>query len=428
MRVVIALSLSIFVVSYARAADDILIADFEGETYKEWKTTGTAFGTGPARGTLANQNPVTGYLGKGLVNTYLGGDKTTGTLTSPSFRVQRRYINFLIGGGNYPGETCINLLKDGKVIRTATGGNAEELDWHAWDVGELAGQDVVIQIVDTRTGGWGHINIDHIIQSDARREPGPVTRDFVIAQRYLHLPVKTGAPMKRVAFLVDGKVVRDFDIELSDTPAFFAFADVARFQGKTLTVSVRKLPEGPRALEHVTASDALPDSAYREKDRPQFHFTSRVGWLNDPNGLVYLDEEYHLYYQHNPYGWNWGNMHWGHAVSKDLVHWKELPIALYPRRHGDWCFSGSAVVDKANNGGWKSGDADVLVAAFTSTGRGECIAYSTNRGQTWKASEGNPVVKHAGRDPKLVWHEQRKKLVMAVYGECDGKRWIAFHS
>src|SRR5262245_56942286 len=103
MRLILTQSIALLTLSVARAADDIFIADFEGETYKEWKTTGTAFGTGPARGTLANQNPVTGYLGKGLVNTYLGGDKTTGTLTSPSFRVQRRYINFLIGGGNYPG-------------------------------------------------------------------------------------------------------------------------------------------------------------------------------------------------------------------------------------------------------------------------------------------------------------------------------------
>lgn len=433
MRFALALMVAALTLSLVRAADDILIADFDGDTYGDWKLTGTAFGTRPARGTLPNQMPVSGYLGKGLVNSYFGGDKSIGTLTSPPFKVQRRYINFLIGGGGYPGETCINLLKEGKVVRTATGpnnrsGGTEELDWHAWDVSEFAGKDVVIQIVDTRTGGWGHINIDHIYQSDTKQNSGPVTRDFVIARRYLHLPVKTGASKKRLTFLVEGKVVREFDIELSDAPGFFTFADVAAFRGKTLTVSASKLPEGPKLLEKVTASDELPGRPYREKDRPQFHFTSRVGWLNDPNGLVYLDGEYHLFYQHNPYGWNWGNMHWGHAVSKDLVHWKELPIALYPRRHGDWCFSGSAVVDKANTGGWKTGDADVMVAAFTSTGRGECIVYSNDRGRTWKEHEGNPVVKHAGRDPKVIWHEPTKKWVMAVYDEFESKRWIAFHS
>ena len=208
----------------------------------------------------------------------------------------------------------------------------------------MIGKNVVIQIVDKRTGGWGHINIDHIYQSDTKRDSGPATRDIVIAKRYLHLPVKTGAPMKRMKFLVDGNVVREFDIELSDGPGFFAFADVAAFHGKALTVAVNKLAEGPKVLERMTASDELPAAVapYKEASRPQFHFTSRVGWLNDPNGLVYLGGEYHLFYQHNPYGWNWGNMHWGHAVSKDLVRGRKARSLLYPPRHGDWCFSGSA--------------------------------------------------------------------------------------
>src|SRR5437763_14518810 len=115
---------------------------------------------------------------------------------------------------------------------------------------------------------------------------------------------------------------------------------------------------------------------YDESFRPQFHFTPPRNWMNDPNGLVYYEGEYHLFYQHNPFGWDWGNMHWGHAVSKDLIHWQELPIALYPQKYGDWCFSGSAVVDPHNTAGFKKGDEDALVAAFTSTGRGECIADS----------------------------------------------------
>src|SRR5262249_2854981 len=139
-------------------APDILIADFEGPDYGAWKTTGTAFGTGPARGTLPKQMPVTGFLGKGLVNSYLGGDASTGTLTSPPLKIERPYINFLIGGGKFPGKTCINLLVGGKVVRTATGpndqpGGSEHLDWHSWDVKELLGKEAVIEIVDRATGG-----------------------------------------------------------------------------------------------------------------------------------------------------------------------------------------------------------------------------------------------------------------------------------
>jgi fructan beta-fructosidase len=151
--------------------------------------------------------------------------------------------------------------------------------------------------------------------------------------------------------------------------------------------------------------------------------------LNDPNGLVYSQGEWHLFYQHNPYGWNWGNMHWGHAVSRDLLHWQELPTAIYPKQWGDWAFSGSAVVDARNTSGFKSGKEDVLVAAYTSTGRGECIVYSNDRGRTWTEYDGNPVVKHSGRDPKLIWHAPTSRWVMAVYDEPPKiERGIAFYT
>ncbi len=193
---------------------------------------------------------------------------------------------------------------------------------------------------------------------------------------------------------------------------------------------VNRLAEDSTALQQVTQADEIwaASKVYREPLRAQTHFSPRRGWNNDPNGLVYAQGEYHLYFQHNPYGWNWGNMHWGHAVSHDLVHWQELPIAIYPKRFGDWAFSGSAVVDRTNTSGWKQGDNDLLVAAFTSTGRGECIGYSCDRGRTWTEYEGNPVVKHDGRDPRLLWHEPTKRWVMAVYDESEEKRWIAFYT
>jgi len=426
----------------AIAADDILVVDFEGPDYGVWTATGEAFGPGPARGTLPDQMPVEGFLGQGLVNSYFHGDKTTGTLTSPPFKIERKYIRFLIGGGHHPGETCINLRVGDKTARTATGpndkpGGSERLDWSQWDVAELAGKEVTIEIVDRHTGGWGHINIDHILQTD-QRLPEPklnVAHDLKEPQRYLRLPVKNGAAKRRVKLDAVGSTVREFEIELADAkPDFFVFLDLSPFSGKPLRIVIDRLPEDSQTLSLITTATEPLDATelYHERLRPQFHFSSRRGWNNDPNGLVFYDGEYHLFYQHNPYGWAWGNMHWGHAVSRDLVHWDELPIALYPRQFNDWAFSGSAVVDEENTSSFKTGKDDVLVLAYTSTGRGECIAFSNDRGRTWTEYDGNPVVKHRGRDPRLLWHAPTKRWVMAVYHEpeVNGKvlQTIAFHS
>jgi fructan beta-fructosidase len=221
------------------------------------------------------------------------------------------------------------------------------------------------------------------------------------------------------------------DIALADgAPDWWAFMDVSAWKGRTVTLQVDRLPEGSRALESIEQSDAIRDCAslYRETLRGQLRFSSRRGWNNDPNGMVYSRGEYHLYYQLNPYGWGWGNMHWGHAVSPDMVHWQELPIAIYPHAPGDAVFSGSAVVDKDNTSGWKKGSGDLIVAAFTSTGRGECIVYSNDKGRTFTEYEGNPVVKHGGRDPRLLWYAPGKQWVMAVYDEGTGKQCVAFYT
>ncbi|HON91745.1 MAG TPA: GH116 family glycosyl hydrolase [Sedimentisphaerales bacterium] len=148
----------------------IVLNDFEALDYGHWKVTGEAFGTGPARGTLANQQRVSGFLGEGLVNTFLGGDRPHGTLTSPAFEISRRYINFLIGGGSHADQTCINLLVDDKVVQTATGKDNEKLQWRSWNVENLQGQAATIQIVDRNSGAWGHINIDQIELADESYE------------------------------------------------------------------------------------------------------------------------------------------------------------------------------------------------------------------------------------------------------------------
>jgi fructan beta-fructosidase len=140
--------------------------DFEQADYSGWTATGTAFALAPAIGTLPGQQGVSGFLGQRLINSFSGGDISTGTLTSSDFTIQKKCINFLIGAGNHPGLTCINLVVDGAVVRTETGANNEILKWKGWNVADLKGKTAKIQIVDSYTASWGHINIDQITFSD----------------------------------------------------------------------------------------------------------------------------------------------------------------------------------------------------------------------------------------------------------------------
>jgi sucrose-6-phosphate hydrolase SacC (GH32 family) len=150
--------------------DGKVLADFEAG-YGNWQVSGEAFGTAPARGTLPNQQAVAGFRGHALANSYLNGDRTQGRLVSPEFGITEDFITFLIGGGNHPGKTCINLLVNDQAIRTATGNNSEHLSWKSWDVRDLRGQHARLEIVDQHSEGWGHINVDHIVMADRPGRP-----------------------------------------------------------------------------------------------------------------------------------------------------------------------------------------------------------------------------------------------------------------
>lgn len=169
-------------------------------------------------------------------------------------------------------------------------------------------------------------------------------------------------------------------------------------------------------------------SLYQEKYRPQVHFTPEQRWMNDPNGMFYYQGEYHLFYQHNPAASVWGPMHWGHAISKDLLHWEHQPIALYPDHLGT-IFSGSAVVDHENTSGLGTQENPPIVAIYTyhdpvgeKKGRidfqTQGLAYSLDKGRSWIKHPANPVLANPGikdfRDPKVVWHEQSKKWIMVL--------------
>jgi fructan beta-fructosidase len=167
---------------------------------------------------------------------------------------------------------------------------------------------------------------------------------------------------------------------------------------------------------------------YNEQYRPQFHFSPEANWMNDPNGMVYLDGEYHLFYQYYPDSTVWGPMHWGHAVSTDMIHWQHLPIALYPDSLG-YIFSGSAVVDVKNTSGLGTAQNPAMIAIFTyhnatleksggKTFQSQGIAYSIDKGRTWTKYSGNPVLKSPGirdfRDPKVFWHTETNKWIMIL--------------
>ncbi len=188
----------------------------------------------------------------------------------------------------------------------------------------------------------------------------------------------------------------------------------------------------------LLAQRTRADTAYKQPFRPQFHFSPRVNWTNDPNGLVYYNGEYHLFYQYNPFGIRWGHMTWGHAVSRDLLHWRELPPAI-PEEGPTMIFSGSCVVDKDNTSGFGRNGAVPMVAVYTGqqTGRqNQHLAYSLDKGRTWTKYAGNPVLdlgQKDFRDPKVFWHQPTQRWVMVVllptekkvlfYTSPDLKQW-----
>jgi len=168
-------------------------------------------------------------------------------------------------------------------------------------------------------------------------------------------------------------------------------------------------------LVGATAAAQEGQPTYVERYRPQYHFTPEKNWINDPNGMVFYEGEYHLFYQYNPAGDKWGHMSWGHAVSPDMVHWTHLPLAL-PEADNVMIFSGSAVVDWKNSSGLGKDGKPPLVAVYTgfrTTDRVQfqCIAFSNDRGRTWTKYSGNPVIdinSRDFRDPKVQWHDPPK--------------------
>lgn len=333
------------------AAADLPIGKFSaGASYGDWKSTGTAFQKGPASGSQLETLEIETSADAVVASSEIEGDGPEGTLTSPTFKIERKYIAFRIGGGNYEFTTCLHLLVNGKIVKSATGWRSDRLMPQSWDVSAWNGQAAQLQLVDEANGDWGHINVTAMVQTD--------------------------------------------------TPEVL-----------------------PMAKEPL----------YRESLRPQLHFTARQwtmerlnpgqreeGWINDLNGLIYYEGEYHLFAQ------RWAKC-WLHAVSKDLIHWDELEPAFWEESLGSGVQSGTCVIDYQNTSGLSADPANPPMIAFWSRfdNRSQCLSYSLDRGRTWKPYAKNPFMEVPERDPKVFWYAPGKHWVMMLYG---GQQYHIFTS
>ncbi len=255
------------------------------------------------------------------------------------------------------------------------------------------------------------------------------TKDIKITRRYINFPISHAEEQIPIRVMSGDEMLCRFVMRLTEKqPDYWVFKDVSHLKGKTISI-VSDIQKGA-SLDVIVQADTIIGQAemYREEYRPQLHYTPRRGWCSDPNGLVFHEGKWHLFYQHNPAGADRYNMHWGHAISSDLVHWEELPDALHMDE--GQMFSGSGVVDFNNSSGLgKKGQKPLLLfytSAHSPMGEVQCIAYSLDGGYTFTKYAGNPILDSKAfwntldtRDPKVFWYEPGKHWVMVIF-ERDG--------
>lgn len=264
-------------------------------------------------------------------------------------------------------------------------------------------------------------------------------RTITVEQKYVVLPINNNAVSKKLCFYESTankrQLVMDFDCKLDlINPQYMAYIDVSCYRGRKL--SYDSIPHMDFVLEQSDKKEL--DGLYREDYRPLIHFTPQIGWLNDPNGMIKYHGVYHMFYQYNPCGTEWANMHWGHATSTDLLHWEEKDIALFPDNMGTM-YSGSAIEDTQNVTGLQSGDIPPILLFYTAAGgrnmlshgipRTQCMAVSNDGGKTFEKYKNNPIVNNVDpyeRDPKVVWLEDIQKYLMILYLAED--RYMLFLS
>lgn len=240
-----------------------------------------------------------------------------------------------------------------------------------------------------------------------------------IKNNYLIFPVNKLATVKQLTFSQDNQPVYSLNIKIDYfNPNFYAYIDVSRFIAQTVDISVHPQMK----LDFQVADEIDIDNLYSEPMRPQIHFTTKNGWINDPNGLVYLDGTYHMFYQYNPAESSWNNMHWGHATSTDLLHWKEEKTALFPDKRGTM-FSGSGILDEKNLLGKNTETQKTALLYYTTTAPfAQCLSYSTDRFKTIEKYADNPIIPHIegkNRDPKIIFCDELNCHILALYLKDD---------
>ena len=250
--------------------------------------------------------------------------------------------------------------------------------------------------------------------------------------RYLWLPIEEKAPEGKVQVIVNGILQMEQNVRMArEQVDYYVVLDLKPYQGKgSLRICVQNVPTGSLCFSKLVQNNNVDFALINEQFRPIYHHTPKRGWMNDPNGMFYKDGVWNLYYQYNPYGSMWGNMHWGHSTTTDLIHWKDEGVAIAPDIWGT-IFSGSCVVDK-----------ETVIAMYTSSRptpfggdvQAQSLAFSTDGGQTFTKFEGNPVLTSEEkdfRDPRPFWNEDIKawNLILAVgqemriYSSKDLKEW-----
>lgn len=250
--------------------------------------------------------------------------------------------------------------------------------------------------------------------------------------KYLLLPVEEASQESKLYMIIDNDVVKTLNVRLAVNKVdYFVPVDLSAYTDKNISFNFQLTPSTAICWDEMKLSDTF-DASNREKFRPVYHFSPAWGWMNDPNGMFYKDGEYHLFYQYNPYGSMWGNMHWGHAISKDLVSWEHQPVAIAPDALGT-IFSGSCVVDADNTAGFGAG---AIIAFYTSASdrQVQSMAYSLDNGRTFQKYDRNPILTSTDRDfrdPKVFWHADTKKWIMIlavgqemqIYSSPNLKEW-----